>query len=80
MLEDLQRDIEAREAENWPKKHLHKLDHFMREYYGSLAEIGKLKPIPNVFFKIYETVKERKRFDDVYKRLDDENFVILNEN
>lgn len=80
MLDDIKRDAQLRREKNWPIKHNHRLGlEFMYDYFGSLAKIADIKPLPDVLFKIYKTCRERKRVKDIYKIIDDNNFVILNE-
>lgn len=79
MLKDVEREALIRRSKNWPTKHFHRLgEDFMYDYYSKLATIANIKPLPDVLFQIYNKCRERKCLTDVYKIIDDKNFVMMN--
>lgn len=79
MLKDIEEEMRLRESKNWHKRHLHRLYDLGQIYFKSLAEMASIRPIPNVIDKMYKKCQERKRFDDIYQIIDDENFILLTE-
>lgn len=46
------------------------------EYFGDLARVANLKPLPNVLSYLFDKAKlERKSVNELYKIVDDEHFI-----
>lgn len=49
------------------------------EYFEDLAKSGNIRPLPRVYCKLHAYVKVDRNYDDCFKLLDDESFVLLDE-
>lgn len=61
-----------------PKGHRHWLSDSKDqiEYFGDLARVANLKPLPNVLSYLFNKAKmERKSVNELYRIVDDEYFV-----
>lgn len=64
-----------------PKGHRHWLSDSQdqMEYFGDLAKVANLKPLPNVLSYLFDKAKmERKSVNELYKIIDDEHFIQIN--
>lgn len=49
------------------------------EYFEDLASSGNIRPLPRVYCKLHAHVKIDRNYDDCFKLVDDDNFVLLDE-
>ncbi|KAF5271107.1 hypothetical protein FQA39_LY08245 [Lamprigera yunnana] len=76
MLQELKEKVKGKAKLNIPKHHFHKMGRFQEEYCKELAEVGSIKPLPTVLYRIYEETLRVRRLDLYYRILDDDHFEV----
>lgn len=80
MLNDIEADLAKRLALGWKRRHAHKMEQFLEEYYRELAEFVEVSKVPPVYLRIFERSREDLFVDflnyrkNYYTVIDDERF------
>ncbi|XP_024082101.1 senecionine N-oxygenase-like isoform X1 [Cimex lectularius] len=61
MLQDMAKRERTIEDQGFPKKRCHMIADYVRRYFQEVAEMGKVEPIPDVIFDIFERASAKRK-------------------
>lgn len=79
MMDDVLKDVQARNEQAYPKHHVHKIGMALqRIYFEDLANTVKIKKVKPVVNNLYEFLQNGRNINKRYKIINDEEFIEVN--